>query len=157
MSEQKSPLLWLAPPSAARDLLARTFDMDAAEDAPPFIVAAGARASEALQRALDTHKVSAIALIAPPALGQMEPAAMERLQQIETPVLVLFGTGDDASPPDFAHDWRRGLPKCFPMFVYAAGADMANERPAAIASIIADFLKRGEGFLVQQGDGRLHD
>ena len=157
MSDHKKPLLWLAPSSAAMELLARTFDMGAPAQATPFVVAAGARASEALRLALEAKNVSAIALIAPPALSGLDPDVLEQLQQIETPVLALFGTGDDASPPDFAHDWRRGLPKCFPMFVYAVGADMANERSAAIASIIVEFLKRGEGFLVQQADGRLHD
>ena len=157
MSDQKKPLLWLGPASAARNLLARSFDMEAPAGATQFIVAAGARASDALQQACDAKSVTAIALIAPPALSELEPAALAQGQTIETPVLALFGTGDDASPPHYAHDWRRGLPKCFPMFVYAAGADMANERPAAIASIIAEFLKRGEGFLVQQADGRLHD
>ena len=157
MSDHKKPLLWLAPSSAARELLARSFDMDAAAEAPQFIVAAGARASEALALALDARGVTAIALMGPPALGQLDPEALARLQQLETPVLALFGTGDEASPPDLAHEWRRGAPKCFPMVVYAAGADMANERPAAIASIIGEFLKRGEGFLVQQADGRLYD
>lgn len=157
MSDQRKSLLWLAPASAAKDLLARSFDMDSPAGATPFIVAAGAQASEALRQAYDAKSVTAIALIAPPALNELDPAALAQLQSIDTPVLALFGTGDDASPPHYAHDWRRAMAKCFPMFVYAAGADMANERPAAIASIIAEFLKRGEGFLVQQADGRLHD
>jgi hypothetical protein len=34
---------------------------------------------------------------------------------------------------------------------------MANQRPEAIAALVADFVARGEGFLVNHADARLYD
>jgi hypothetical protein len=42
------------------------------------------------------------------------------------------------------------------MFVYGAGGDMGDERPEAVAMMVADFFERRENFLVRTEDDRLH-
>ncbi len=154
-------LLWLAPRTKLAERLAATIHLREEGSIGPAataVLAAGARASEALRAALAAPgAVKSIVLISPPAIDALDADILARLRDIETPVLALFGTDDAASPPDFGHAWRRGLPKCFVTFVYGAGADMANERPEAVASIAVDFLARGEGFLVKATDDKLYE
>jgi pimeloyl-ACP methyl ester carboxylesterase len=160
MEESPRSVLWLAPRSKAGALLGARFHLREEGSIGPAascVVAVGARASEALRAALAAaNKFTAIALVSPPSVELLDRDVVGRLREIETPILVLFGTDDAASPPEVAHGWRRGLAKCFPTFVYRAGADMANERPEAVASILVDFLSRGEGFLVRDVDDRLY-
>lgn len=160
-AESALSVLWFAPRSKAAERLAARFHVRMTDGVGPAgtrIVAAGARASEALRAALASPGAySAIALMSPPALDRLDADVAARLREIDCPVLALFGTDDGQSPPSFGHDWRRGLPKCFQTFVFGAGANMADERPDAVAAIISDFLTRGEGFLVKATDDRLHD
>jgi pimeloyl-ACP methyl ester carboxylesterase len=154
-------ILWLAPPSKLAERLATAFRFreEAQPGAPPNgILAAGPRAGEALRAALAAPGgLGAIVLLSPPPLAVLDADIAGRLREIETPVLALFGTDDPAAPPEAGHAWRRGLPTCFQFFIYGAGADMANERPDAVAMLVADFFRRGDRFLVKTTDGKLYD
>jgi len=160
---QASPttVLWLAPKSRLAERLAGPFEVVAERPAGGIagcVLAAGDRAGEALRAALaDPDRIAAVVLLAPPAVAALEPDLAAHLHEIETPVLALFGTEDTASPPAFGHDWRRALPKGFQTFVYGAGADMANERPDAVATLVTDFFGRGDRFIVKVTDGKLYD
>ena len=150
--ETPAAMLLLAPSSKAADILGKMFELRK-DGAARAVLAQGARANEALRAAL-AGGVSAVVLMSPPAVEALDEDIKSRLRDIAAPILALFGTEDSSSPVEFGHAWRRALPKCFQTFVFDAGADMANERPAAVASLVAEFLTLGEGFLVNHGDGR---
>ena len=133
---------WLAPASPMAEAIV---------DAANCVVTQGSRANEALRGFYDAY-----VLLSPPAIDALEAEVSARLRAIEAPVLVLFGTDDPASPPSFGHAWRRALPKCFLMFVYGAGANMAHDRPEAVKLLISDFLLRRDNFLVRNQDDQLH-
>ena len=96
-----------------------------------------------------------VPVVPPPLLEAELLLEEEPLDDAEALLLALDADDDATSPPEVAHAWRRGLPKCFTMFVYGAGADAANERPDAIGSTLEDFYTRGEAFLVRATDDRL--
>ena len=153
-------VLWFAPRSKITERLDARFHLREEGSIGPAAnraLAAGALASAALRAALaHPGAIGAVVLISPPAVERLDADVAARLREIETPVLALFGMDDKASPPDLGAAWRRALPKCFQTFVFDAGADMANERPEAVAALVADFLARGEGFLVKTADERLY-
>ena len=60
------------------------------------------------------------------------------------------------SAPELTTAWRRALPKCHLYFVYDTDARPDEERPEAVAAVVADFLRRKDGFLVRAEDGRVH-
>ena len=158
--EAEFSVLWFAPRSKIVDALGTRFYLREEGSIGPAAnraLAVGARASAALRATLaHPGALGAIVLISPPAIDRLDADVAARLRDIETPVLALFGMDDKTSPPEFGAAWRRALPKCFQTFVFDAGADMANERPEAVAAIVADFLARGEGFLVTTADERLY-
>ena len=155
VNDSRPTILTLAPPSKARDILGESFALRETGPAQG-VLASGERANDALRAALG-GKVSAVALISPPAVEALDADVRERLREVAVPLLALFGMDDARSPIEFGHAWRRALPKGFQSFVYGAGDDMANERPDAVATLVAEFLKLGEGFLVNHDDGRLFD
>jgi pimeloyl-ACP methyl ester carboxylesterase len=90
-------------------------------------------------------------------LGPPRDAAFEsRLKAVETPVLAVFGTEDKVTPPAAAHLYREILPNCHLMMVYDAAHAMDADRPEAVASVVDDFLERGERFLVRRTSGLIH-
>lgn len=84
-----------------------------------------------------------------------DPALAEKLGAIASHSLALFGTNDGGETQAFAAPYREHIPHCHLMYVYDAG-DIVRERPQAAANVIGDFLRRGDGFLVSDQDGRLH-
>jgi len=84
-----------------------------------------------------------------------EPAPGDRLDDPGVDMLALFGTDAGGDAREEASCYRERLARCHLTFVYDA-PDPARDRPEAAASVIADFLKRGEGFLVNNGDGALY-
>jgi pimeloyl-ACP methyl ester carboxylesterase len=161
VDDKLAEILWLAPNSKLAEKLGAEFRIseESRPQAPAnCILAAGARANDALRTALASPDgVGAIVLLSPPALDALEADVAGRLREVEIPILTLFGTNDPASPPETGHAWRRGLLTCFQFFVYGAGADLANERPDAVAMLVTDFFRRGERFLVKTTDGKLYD
>jgi pimeloyl-ACP methyl ester carboxylesterase len=121
------------------------------------VLAQGARANAALRACLGAPGgIDAVVLVSPPSVDALDADVVGRLREVDAPVLALFGTEDLVSPPGFGAGWRRALGKCTVIFVFGAGADMGNERPEAVATLVADFLARRENFLVRTEDDRLH-
>lgn len=128
------------------------------------LVAEGADAVPALLLALDEpQRVASIILLAPQifdadgkTLSAASEAVASRLSAIETPVLALFGTKARAAPPEAARHYRARNPRCHLIFVYDAGEKMAEERPEAVAELVADFVQRRDRFLVRQHEDRLY-
>jgi pimeloyl-ACP methyl ester carboxylesterase len=80
----------------------------------------------------------------------------ERLDQVQTQTLVVFGTADRLVPPAMGRIYRERMPNCHSVMVYGAGHMVAAERPEALTTTLADFLDLRETFIVSRRDGRIN-
>ena len=115
-------------------------------------------ANAALQHALDNpDAVEVLVLVSPTAIrsaGSDDAAELEaRLPDVQCPTLVVFGQEDRSVRPDVASIYRERIPNCNIAFVYAAGHDIAAERPQALVNLVSDYLERRETFIVQNRSG----
>jgi pimeloyl-ACP methyl ester carboxylesterase len=85
-----------------------------------------------------------------------DPALESRLPALDVPVLVLFGTRDRVIPPALGAIYRELLPSCHLVLVYDAGHELHADRPEAFASVVDEFLRRPDGFLVTGRSGLVH-
>lgn len=107
---------------------------------------------EALALALDApDRIEALILEAPSA-----PLDAEVLSELQVPTLVVYGTQDSTVPPTTGRLFREKLPNCNFVLVYRAGHRVAEDRPEAFASLVADFVERRDAFIVSQKDALLH-
>ena len=72
----------------------------------------------------------------------------ERLVDISTATLVVFGTEDAFVPPEMGRIYKTRVPNCSFALVYDAGHMIEAERPEAAAELLDDFLERHEVFVV---------
>lgn len=79
-----------------------------------------------------------------------DPELESRLADLNVPALVLFGTLDRVIPSEAGRIYREKLPNCHFILVFDAGHAVDADRPEAFASVVVDFLQRGEGFLVKR-------
>lgn len=101
---------------------------------------------------MEKHRALSDRLLGPP-----RDAAFEaRLAALSMPVLVLFGTADPVTPPAGAHLYREALTNCHMVMVYDAAHAIDGDRPEAAASVIDDFLRRHEQFLVNDQSSVIH-
>lgn len=159
-------VLWLGEKRAAlRDLVAAKFRIidKAPSGGERFgVIAASDAAAAALALALERpDAVSALVLVGPRLIAAAEGRAADealvaRLGGLKVPLLTIFGTKDQAAPPEAGRHYRQRLASCNVVFVYDAGADMADERPEALAELAIDFLHRGDTFLVRQTSDLLY-
>lgn len=143
--------------SKAADLLGKEFSVGSLDSgsasAPIGVVAIGAGIQQALTHAIaKPETVNAIVLIAPPA---PDKALADKLAGVTIPVLALIGTRE-ANAQASGATWRKALASCNVTFVYDAGADMANERPEAVAAALADFLRQREKYVVTDKSAKLY-
>ncbi len=113
-------------------------------------------ANSALQHALQNpERVEVLVLVSPTAIrptdGHANAAAdtEARLPDVQCPTLVVFGRDDKSVQPDAAATYRERIPNCNIAFVYAAGHDIAADRPQALINLVSDYLERRETFIVQ--------
>ena len=147
----------LSPAMKARRLVAVAEALELEEYS---VCVSGADSSAALHLAADeAEKLQRAILIEPQvydAKGVLnDPALAEKLANIACHSLALFGVDSGGVTNAATSHYRERVPNCHLMYVYAA-ADIVRDRPQAAASVIADFLRRGDGFLVSEKDGRLH-
>jgi pimeloyl-ACP methyl ester carboxylesterase len=158
-------VLWLGEKRAPlRDLVAAKFRV--IDKAPSGggrfgVIAESDAAVAALSLALERPEaVTALTLIGPRLIrGDGRPADeafIARLSELKVPLLTIFGTKDRAAPPEAGRHYRERLASCNVVFVYDAGAAMADERPEAVAELAIDFLHRGDTFLVRQTSDLLY-
>ena len=118
-------------------------------------------ANAALHHALaNPEAVDVLVLVSPtairPAAGDANDAAVEledRLPDVQCPTLVVFGGDDKSTAPEAASIYRERIPNCNVAFVYAAGHDIAADRPQALVNLVSDYLERRETFIVQNRSG----
>jgi pimeloyl-ACP methyl ester carboxylesterase len=80
----------------------------------------------------------------------------EAMTTLDLPVLVLFATFDRVIPPEMGRIYRAKLPRCHLVYVYDAGHAIDIDRPEAVASVVGEFLERGEGFIVNRQSGLIN-
>lgn len=85
-----------------------------------------------------------------------DPAFEDRLSGLDVPVLALFGTDDRIIRPEVADIYPTLLPHCHPMMIYDAAHAVDADRPEAVASVVTDFIERGESFLVNDQSALIH-
>ena len=71
------------------------------------------------------------------------------LSKLECPTLAVFGQEDRLTPREAAGLWRELVPNCNVCFVYDAGYAIAEDRPDALVSLVSDFVRRRETFIVE--------
>jgi pimeloyl-ACP methyl ester carboxylesterase len=79
-----------------------------------------------------------------------EPMLEDRLRELTVPTLVVFGTLDSVVPPEMGRIYKDLMPDAHLVFVYDAGHAIAAERPEAFVDVVADFLERGDAFLIRR-------
>ncbi len=124
------------------------------------ICASGEDSSAALHAAADMPEAVQRCVLMGPLVfdnrGIMrDPSLPEKLQAIACHTLALFGTDGGGNTQVVPSWYREHVPNCHLMYVFDA-PDVEKDRPAAAASVVIDFLNRGDGFLVSEGDGRIH-
>ena len=114
------------------------------DDGLPYaLVATADGAAAAIRRAAQSPQRVAVLVLVSPAAPPLPPSELGRIQ---CPTLVVFGNDDPQS--DTARIYRAHIPNCHIALVYAAGPDIAAQRPQALLNLVADFLERRETFIV---------
>jgi pimeloyl-ACP methyl ester carboxylesterase len=129
------------------------------------LIGASVAVDVALWQALETpDMVEALILISPAAFPSSEGAASDqaprssgipddameqtRLAEVRCPTLIVVGLNDSAAALNTARLYRQGIPNSNLSLVYAAGHDIASDRPEALTTAVCDFVERREAFVV---------
>jgi pimeloyl-ACP methyl ester carboxylesterase len=90
-------------------------------------------------------------------LGPHRDADLEnRLQDLPTPTLVLFGTLDRVIAPAMGRIYKDLMPNCHLVFVYDAAHAISTDRPEAFTEVVSDFLERHEAFVISRAETVIH-
>jgi hypothetical protein len=114
-------------------------------------VGKGRMALAALQAADQASAVSIrIILEAPAGLSpaQLHWAGQSRALQ-RSDILILTGSATTSESGACARSVKAHLPRATLMFVYGAQDDIARDRPGLYLEAVADFLRRGSGFVIR--------
>ena len=111
-------------------------------------------ANAALQHALaNPETVDVLVLVSPTAIRPADSDDATELEaclpDVQCPTLVVFGQEDRSVQSEAASIYRERIPNCNIAFVYAAGHDVAADRPQALVNLVSDYLERRETFIVQ--------
>ena len=82
--------------------------------------------------------------------------AKDLLSRLECPTLAVFGQEDRLTSREAAGLWRELVPNCNICFVYDAGYAIAVDRPDALVSLVSDFVRRRETFIVENRSGLIN-
>jgi pimeloyl-ACP methyl ester carboxylesterase len=119
------------------------------------LVGSAGGAAAALRLALHVpERVRALVLESPEGSGDDD--LERRLPDLTTPALVLAGTGDPTGPSALGRACKDRMPNGHLVYVYAAGATIAAERPEAFVEVVADFLERHEAFVISRARTVIH-
>ena len=79
-----------------------------------------------------------------------DEALIARLGEIEALTLILMGTRDGRVPPASVQLLKTRLARAFLVYVYDAAHAIETDQPERFATLVGDFLNRGETFIVNQ-------
>jgi pimeloyl-ACP methyl ester carboxylesterase len=149
------PLVAL-PVGTAKPMTDRLQIKDSADGLERFdLLACKGATDEALRLAL-ARSTAVRALVLAAAALPSDLGLIERYAALKIPTLLIFGTRDEALPPDAGRRWHAALPACHIVLLYDAGHDLAADRPQAFADLVEDFLSDPGAFLVNRRNGELH-
>jgi len=125
---------------------------------------------EEIARRLYAHpeRLGSLPLPDPATRAKMEPLVQrlrgpnrdadleDRLEELPTPTLVLFGTLDAVIAPAMGRVYKDLMPNAHLVFVYDAGHAIGTERPEAFTEVVVDFLERREAFVISRGHTVIH-
>ena len=80
----------------------------------------------------------------------------DRLEELPTPTLVLFGTLDRVIAPAMGRVYKDLMPNCQLVFVYDAAHGISTDRPEAFADVVVDFFERHEAFVIPRTQTVIH-
>ena len=100
-------------------------------------------------QAPDPARVMRTAALAEQLMGPpFDTALAEAVTALDVPVLVLFGTEDGLIPPATGRTYKTLIPRASYVLVHDAAHDLSGDRPESFADVVADFLRRGDAFVV---------
>jgi pimeloyl-ACP methyl ester carboxylesterase len=108
---------------------------------PPIDPALRAKTQPLVQRLLGPHR---------------DRDLENRLQDLSTPTLVLFGTLDRVIAPAMGRIYKDLMPNCHLVFVYDAAHAISTDRPEAFTEVVSDFLERHEAFVISRAETVIH-
>jgi 2-hydroxy-6-oxonona-2,4-dienedioate hydrolase len=76
---------------------------------------------------------------------------LARLKEISMPVLVLWGTEDHMLSPDSSGFYQKHIPHAVRMMIYGAAHELPIAATRQWATLVSDFVQRGEFFVVNNG------
>ncbi|HEV8142996.1 MAG TPA: alpha/beta hydrolase [Methylomirabilota bacterium] len=80
----------------------------------------------------------------------------DRLEELPTPTLVLFGALDRVIAPAMGRVYKDRMPNCQLVFVYDAAHAISTDRPEAFADVVVDFFERHEAFVIPRTQTVIH-
>ncbi|MEE6165834.1 MULTISPECIES: alpha/beta fold hydrolase [unclassified Mycolicibacterium] len=80
-----------------------------------------------------------------------DPELLAGLATLRVPTLVIFGTEDQITPPDFGRKYPALNAAIFLSFVYDAGHAVDGDRPESLAHTIGLFTEHGFDYLIERG------
>jgi pimeloyl-ACP methyl ester carboxylesterase len=80
----------------------------------------------------------------------------QRMRDLATPTLVVFGTLDGVIPPEMGRFYKELIPNSYLVFVYDAAHAVSSDRPEAFTEVVADFLERHEAFIICRTQTVIH-
>ncbi|HVW17715.1 MAG TPA: alpha/beta hydrolase [Solirubrobacteraceae bacterium] len=95
------------------------------------------------------ERVQALVLDAPAAPGDDE-ALRARLPELDLPTMIVIGTRDEPAASEAGREHKRRIARSDLVYVYDAGRSIAGDRPEAYAELVADFVVRREGHVVDR-------
>jgi 2-hydroxy-6-oxonona-2,4-dienedioate hydrolase/4,5:9,10-diseco-3-hydroxy-5,9,17-trioxoandrosta-1(10),2-diene-4-oate hydrolase len=75
----------------------------------------------------------------------------DRLSEIKSPVLVLWGTEDRLVPSEGSGMYQQRMPQALRLFIHGAAHELPISATRQWCSLVRDFLQRGEFFVVNRG------
>jgi pimeloyl-ACP methyl ester carboxylesterase len=75
---------------------------------------------------------------------------LERLGEIATPTLVLWGTADEVLPPEAGQIYVQRIPVSYRILIYGAAHALPVAACRQFVSLATDFIERGERFVVAE-------
>lgn len=123
---------------------------EAAALGPVNVIGIGAGASAALAAASGSGNPVGRLVLLSPRIGDNSD-----LGSISAPTLVAVGSDDTLGAADARRCYDE-MESCYLTIVYAAGRDVAADRPEATAALIENFLEAGETFPVRTATHRLY-
>lgn len=108
---------------------------------------------EPLSAEVDARQRALVARLIP---EPRDPELEAGLAGLDIPTLVLWGTEDRAIPSSMGREYVARMRRCRLVLVYDAGHGIDGDRPEAFSAIVADFLARGEAFVVRESSGLLY-